>query len=32
MEHEKMINKLDGDKYKLQMENDILKRKGKMYD
>lgn len=31
-DHEKIINKLEGDIYKLQMENDILKKKSKMYD
>lgn len=31
-EHEKIINRLEGDIYKLQMENDILKKKARLYD
>jgi diacylglycerol kinase family enzyme len=31
-EHEKIINRLDGDLYKMKMENDILRKKSRLYD
>jgi hypothetical protein len=29
MEHDKIINKLEGEKFKLEMENEILKKSAK---